>query len=80
MRPLLDAEENIMRLVHRRLGEMHIVRRNQRQVARIGEVKQRGLDAPLAVLAMALQFDVEPAVEQRLQPLQHVRRRRRLAR
>ena len=71
MRALGDAEQRVVRLVHRGLGEMHVVGRDQRQAACIGEIEQRRLDAPLALLAVALQLDIEPAVEQRLQPLEH---------
>ena len=79
MRALLDAEQHVVRLVHRLLREVHVVGRDQRQVALVGELDERPLDPALRVLAVALQFEVQPAVEQALQPVEHVRRRRRLA-
>ncbi len=45
---------------------MHVVGRDQRQAAPIGKLEQRPLDTPLGLLAMALQLDIEPAVEQAL--------------
>ncbi len=80
MRALLDAEQHVVRLVHRFLREVRVVGCDQRQVALVGEIDERRLDAALGVLAVTLQFQVEPAVEQPLQPVEHVRRRRRLAR
>ncbi len=59
---------------------MHVVGRHQRQAACIGEVEQRTLDAPLTLLAVALQLDIEPAVEQRLQTLELMGRGRHLTR
>ena len=76
---LLDAEQHVVRLVHRLLREMHVVGRDQRQVALVGEVDQRPFDPALLVLAVALQLDIEPALEQALKPVEHMGRCRRLA-
>ena len=58
-----DAEQRIVRLVERVVGEVDVVGRDQRQLAAIGQLDQRGLQLGLAFEAVALQLDVEPAVE-----------------
>ena len=78
MRALLDAQQHVMRLVHRGLGKVDIVGRHQRQPAFIGEIDQRALDAALPILAMALHFDVKPAIEQGFQVFELMGRCRRL--
>ncbi len=80
MRALFDAQQHVMRLVHRGFGKVDIVGRHQRQAAFIGEIEQRTLDAPLPVLAMALQLDIKPAVEQGFQAFELMGRGRRLTR
>ena len=57
-----------MRLVLVRLAELRGIGRDQRQVARIGEIDQRGLGRLLDCVAAPCQFDVEPGREQRFQP------------
>ena len=70
-----DADQSVMRLVHRRLGEIDVVRRHQRQVPRIGQIDQpalgRGLGGhQLAILAgMALQFHIQAVAKGRGQPV-----------
>ena len=59
---------------------MHVVGRDQRQAAAIGEIEKRLFDAPLGLLAVTLQLDIEPAVEQRLQTLELMGRGGNLAR
>ena len=78
MRALLDAQQHVVRLVHRGLGKVHVVGADDRQALVIGEIDQRPLDAPLVVLAVALQLEIEPAVEQLLQAIELMLRRRRL--
>jgi hypothetical protein len=46
----------------------------------VGQIEQRPLDAPFVVLAVALQLEIEPAVEQPGQPVELVLRRRSLSR
>ena len=79
MRPLLDAEQHVVRLVHRLPGEVHVVGRDQRQVADIGQLDQRLLGPALRLLAMALQLDIEAVAEQTLQAVEQMLRGRRLA-
>ena len=52
--------------------EIGLVGRNQRQPFCISEINQRGLSAALLLDAVALQLDIEPAVEQRFQTLELV--------
>ena len=65
-----DAQQRVLRLVVGGGGEIGLVGGDQRQALRIGELEQRRLDAALALQPVALQLDVEPAVEQRREPLQ----------
>ena len=55
---------------------MNVVGPDQRQTLGIGEIEQLSFDAPLVVLVVALQFDVQAIVEQSLQPLEQMARRR----
>jgi hypothetical protein len=65
-----DAQQRVLRFVVGGGGEIGLVGGDQRQALRIGEFEQRRLDAALAFQSVALQFDVEPAVEQRRESLQ----------
>ena len=65
-----DAQQRVLRLVVGGGGEIGLVGGDQRQAPLIGELEQRRLDATLAVEPVTLQFDVEPAVEQRREALQ----------
>ena len=81
--PVGHAQERVMRLEHRGVGEMHIVGRHQRQVHRIGHLDMAPLGQPLglrrpALAGMALQLDIEPVPERARQPLQERLRRRTL--
>ena len=53
--------------------------RDQRQVARIGQLDQRRFGRLLDRIAAAAELDIEPAREQRLEPVEIVVRGRRLA-
>ena len=66
-----DAEQHILRLVHARIGEEHIVGGDQRQVPGIGQLDQRPLDLVLLVQEVPLQLDIEPVGKQSLEPAQH---------
>ncbi len=70
-----DAEQRIMGLVVVIAGEIRLVGRNQRQALCIGEIDQAGLDAALAVHAVALQLDIEAIAEQLCQLLAARRRK-----
>ena len=72
MSALLDAEQHVVGLVHRGLGKMDVVGRDQRQTALVGQINEWILDAALDLLTVPLQLQVKPAVEELLQPLQHV--------
>ena len=67
-RALGDADQRVMRLVVRQRGEIRLVGGDERQAAVVGEIDKRAFDLALLGQAMALQLDVEAAVEQ---PLQH---------
>jgi len=71
--PLGHAQERIMRLIHTRIGEMHIVGGNQRQVHRIGHFHMAPLGQPLglgraALAGVTLQFHIKTVAEPRLEP------------
>jgi hypothetical protein len=59
-----DAEQRVVRLVHRGVGEECLVGRDQRQAARKSEVDQPALDARLGLEAVAHQLDIEAAGKQ----------------
>ena len=65
-----------MRLVVIGGREIWLVGRDQRQALGIGEIDQPGFDAPLAVYAMALQFDIKTVAEKRCEALAARRRQR----
>ena len=60
MRAVGDAEQRIMGLVHRGIGEIGLVGGDQRQVVGHREVDQIVLDPPLDLLAVAGELDIEP--------------------
>ncbi len=68
--PIGDAEQRIMRLVHRGGTEVHVIGGNQRQISGIGQVDQRRFGGPFLRQVVTLQFDIEAIVEDRRQPIQ----------
>ena len=64
-----DAEHGVVRGVKARLGELGRIAGDQRQIAGIGERDQTFLGRILHRIAAARQLDIEPACEQRLQPV-----------
>ena len=64
-----DADQRVMGAEHLGLGEIHVVRRHQRQVQRIGEVDHPALAGQFrlhqlaVVLHVALQFHIQPVAE-----------------
>ena len=62
-----DAEQHVVGLELVRGDEVHVVGRDQRQVARERELDQRGLDRVLGGRLVAHQLDVEAAREARLE-------------
>ena len=55
-----DAQQDVVRLPARAVDEVHIVGRDQRQVARHREINQRRLDLFLHLEAVAHHLDVQP--------------------
>ena len=51
-----DAEQRVMRRMHRGLGEIDIIGGDDRQAMGIGQTQQRGLDHAFHRQAMAVQF------------------------
>ena len=73
--PVVDAhdgavghtQQRVMRLVIGARGEKGLIGGHKRQRPAIGQIDQHRLDALFRLRAVALQFDVEPVVKQRLQ-------------
>ena len=66
-----DADQRVVGVVHRAVGEVHVVGRDERQVEVVGEADEPGLGRLLdrrarrAVLGVPLHLDVEPPGEER---------------
>ena len=60
-----DADQRVVRLVVLAPREERLVCGDDRQVVRVGELEQRGLDLPSVRQPVALQLDVEPVAEDR---------------
>ena len=60
---LLDADQNVMRLILSKLQEMHIVGGDKRQIESIGKIDQRFLDPILVRIAVTHQLYIKTAVE-----------------
>ena len=58
-----DAEQRVMRLVVRGVGEIGLVGRDQGQAETVGERDELRLDRALAVEPVALDLDIEPRAE-----------------
>ena len=70
--PLGDADQRVMRLEILLRGEIGLVGGDNRKIEIVGEAEQSGLDAALLRQAVALQLDVEPVAEDRLQRFEPV--------
>ena len=66
-RAFRDAQQRVMRLVHRRVGKIGLIRGDERQRARIGLVNKPVLRLQLLGASMALKLDIEAIAEARLQ-------------
>ena len=66
-----DADQGVVGIMHRTVGELYVVGRDERQVEVVGETDEPGLGRLLergarrAVLRMPLHLDVEPPREER---------------
>ena len=68
--PLGDADQRVMRLEIVARGEIGLVGRDERQVELVGELEQLRLDRALLRQAVALELDIEPVAEDRVQRLE----------
>ena len=62
-----DAHQRVVRLVVLARREKRLVGGDDGKSGPVGEIEQRGLDGPLALEPVALDFDIEPAIEDRLE-------------
>ncbi len=70
-RPLSDAQQHVMGFVKAGIGEIDIVGGNQRHIMAISQIQQPRFDPVFHRQAVALQLDIQPVAENRLQPQQH---------
>ncbi len=68
--PFGDAQQRVVRLVVVRRGEVGLVRGDDRQPERVGELEELRLHVVLGLEAVALDLNVEPVAERRLEPFQ----------